>query len=96
MFFIQLSFWRVNKNIAVRQSPSQYAWHSMFQLKIPVSIPCMGRLSGLIVGQPLGLQGCIVTLLKDLVHICFESIAQVYGMTFKMSYVGSKYPYFAT
>ena len=44
--------------------------------------------------QPLDLQGCAVSCLKDLINICLENESQGYGMTFNMIYVCSKYPYF--
>ena len=44
--------------------------------------------------QPLDLEGCTVSHLKDLIHICLEPEAQGHGMTFNRFYVGSKYPYF--
>ena len=44
--------------------------------------------------QPLNLQECTVTHLKDLIHICLGPEAQGLVMTFNRFYVRSKYPYF--
>ena len=44
--------------------------------------------------QPLDLQERTVPHLKYLINICLETESQGHGMTFKVIYVHSKYPYF--
>ena len=44
--------------------------------------------------QPLDENQCLVSHLKDLIHICLETKAQGFSMTFNMCNLGSKYPYF--
>ena len=43
--------------------------------------------------QPLDQNQCLVPHLKDLFHICLETKAQGFWMTFKVCNHGSKYPY---
>ena len=43
--------------------------------------------------QPLGLQGCIVPPVKDLIHICLEPEVQGRFRTFNVLYLASKRPY---
>ena len=44
--------------------------------------------------QPLNLQECTVSHLKDLIPIYLENESQGHSMTFNMGYLCSKYPYF--
>ena len=44
--------------------------------------------------QPLNQNQCLVFHLKDLIHICLETKAQGFSMTFNVCNLGSKYPYF--
>ena len=44
--------------------------------------------------QLLDQNECLVTHLKDPLHICLETKVQVYGITFKGCDLGSKQPYF--
>ena len=44
--------------------------------------------------QPLDLKEDTVPHLKELIHVCSETESQGHGITFKMIYLHSRYPYF--
>ena len=54
-------------------------------------IPFNLQLWPLISLQPLDQNQCLVLYLKDLLHICLETKAQGFWVTFKVSNLGSKY-----
>ena len=96
------SFWsRDCKNIRGQ------SWRSKENLPVQPDPGCGGFESGrvgnffldlqlwpLIFLQPLDLQECTVSHLKDLINIYLENESQGHGMTFNIIYHCSKYPYF--
>ena len=80
--------WRSIKNLLV-----QPAWAHQWRVGASRQFVHGLKLWPLVFLHSLDLHGCIVTHLKDLIHICLPE-AQGCGMAFNMPYITSKYAYF--